>query len=124
MKHIKVEFSLDCLFRKDEEARILVGYIPSLRLYSQGRNEDELRNALVSAAEMFIVLCYKKNTLGKVLRDRGMTEATGGSIALAQHNGGEFISISESDRYDQSMTIKVPIELLAAQQVMAECPQH
>jgi hypothetical protein len=75
--NIKVQFSLECWKRYDEEAKALVGYIPSLRLYSQGRNDEELKKALASAAEMFIVSCYGKNILSKVLRDRGMTQATG-----------------------------------------------
>jgi hypothetical protein len=117
--NIRVDFALDCWERYDDDAKIFVGYIPALRVYSQGRNEEELKKALVSAAEMFIVVCYGKGILGKVLRDRGMTKAEG------PHTGGtdrQYITVDEIGRdYSKAFEVKVPISLIAAQEVMAAC---
>ncbi len=44
--NIGVSFSLDCWSRHDEEAGVLVGYIPALRLYSQGHDDEELTMAI------------------------------------------------------------------------------
>jgi hypothetical protein len=33
--NINVEFALECLGRRDEEAGVYVGYIPALHLYTQ-----------------------------------------------------------------------------------------
>jgi len=120
--NIKVDFSLQCCLRKDAEAKILVGYIPALRLYSQGHDEEELRKALVSAAEMFIIVCYEKGIFGQVLRDRGMTKASGIHVA---RKTGEYIAVAVCEpRYEKTITIKVPIELLAAHEVINECLPH
>jgi hypothetical protein len=73
--NIKVEFALECLGRRDDEAKVCVGYIPALRLYTQATNEENLEKALISAAELFIVTCYERGILGQALRDRGMTHA-------------------------------------------------
>jgi hypothetical protein len=111
--NLRIDFSLKCLSRKDEEAGVMVGYIPSLRLYSQGRTDEELNDALCSAAEQFIVVCYEREILGKVLRDRGMTKAAG---QHAIKRAEEFITVSEYESsYEKEFTVKVPIDLLAAQ---------
>ena len=121
---IKVDFALHCWARRDADADIFVGYIPTLRVYSQGRNEDELKKALASAAEMFIVTCYGRGILGEALRERGMNEASGAvAVAAAKRAAdGEFIAVSEYEStYETQFTINVPIELIAAQQAGVEC---
>jgi len=111
--NIRVDFCLKCLSRRDVQAGVLVGYIPSLRLYSQGRNDEELNHALSSAAEQFIVACYEREILGKVLRDRGMTKAAG---QHALKRAEEYIAVSEYESsYEKEFTVKVPIDLLTAQ---------
>lgn len=123
---IKIEFALHCWSRRDKDADILVGYIPTLRLYSQGRSDEELKKALVSAAEMFIVACYGRGILGSALKERGMTEASGAvAVAAAKRAASaadEYIAVSEYEStYDTQFTITVPIELIAAQRAGAEC---
>jgi hypothetical protein len=117
--YIKVEFSLECMSRRDDEANVFVGYIPALRVYSQGRDEKELENALKSAAEMFIVTCYGRNILGKALRDRGMNRATS-AAAAEKARKGQYISISQHvPSFEKDFEIKVPIELVAAEALSA-----
>src|SRR5690242_19524317 len=119
MEHpnIRVEFSLDCMSRHDSDANVLVGYIPALRLYSQGRDEKELENAMKSAAALFIVTCYERDILHKVLRERGMTKATT-KAAADKARQGQYISVSErasTPTFDRDFKITVPIELIAGQ---------
>jgi hypothetical protein len=122
---IKIDFALHCWARRDKDADIFVGYIPTLGVYSQGRNDEELKKALASAAEMFIVTCYGRGILGNSLKQRGMTEATGAvAVAAAKRSGanGEYIAVSEYEStYETQFTINVPIELIAAQKAGAEC---
>lgn len=113
LNDIRVDFNLKCLSRRDVQTGVLVGYIPSLRLYSQGRNDEELTRALSSAAEQFIVACYEREILGKVLRDRGMTKAAG---RYALKRTEEYIAVSEYESsYEKEFTVTVPIDLLTAQ---------
>jgi hypothetical protein len=123
MSTMKVEFALSCYQRMDEDAGIFVGYIPALRLYSQGRDEEELKKALTSAAEMFIVRCYEREILGQVLRNRGMTRAAGRNSVIS---GRQYIHVAPGAppaelNFDKTYTVKIPIELLAAQQLEPEC---
>jgi hypothetical protein len=113
------------LSRKDEDANVLVGYIPALCLFTQGRTEDELSMALVSAAEMYIVKCYELNILSKVLRERGMTKASGRLEAEElKAKSEQFITVTDLEPlYDREFTVSVPIELVAAQQVGELCRQ-
>ena len=104
---------------------MLVGYIPALCLFTQGRTEDELSKALVSAAEMYIVKCYELNILNRVLRERGMTKASGRlETEELKAKSMQFIAVTDTEPlYDRSFTVNVPIELVAAQQMGELCQQ-
>lgn len=124
MSGIRVQFSLECWKRKDEQAGLLVGFIPALGIYSQGRNDEELKSALTGAAEMFIVVCYEKDILNKALRGRGMTKASG---QHATAKSGQYISVTKVESsYEKAFDVEVPIDLLVAQklsEVPVECMQ-
>jgi hypothetical protein len=68
---------------------------------------------------LFIVTCYERGILGQALRDRGMTKAAGAhAMEQARREKHQYISVMEHDpSFDKSFTVKVPISLLAAQQV-------
>jgi hypothetical protein len=119
--NIQIDFSLTCYGKREEQLGIYVGYIPALRVYSQGRTQEEMEKALASAAELFIVTCYERGILGQALRDRGMTRATGAHIAhKAQEEKRDYITIAEKHpSFDKPFTVKVPISLLAAQEIAA-----
>lgn len=122
--NVAVQFQLDCFSRHDEQANIKVGYIPALRIYSQGHNDTELEQALISAASMFIITCYERGILEKTLKDRGMIRATAERMAV--HGPPEqFISVTEQARFDRQFKVEVPINLVAAQyqEELTGCPQ-
>jgi len=115
--NIQVEFSLTCYGKKEEQLGVFVGYIPALRVYSQGRNQEEMEKALASAAELFIVTCYERGILGQALKDRGMTKASGTNLKhKAEEERRDYISVAERHpSFDKPFKVKVPISLLAAQ---------
>ena len=106
---LEVKFRLRFGIRRDEEAEVHVGYCPLLNLYSQGTTSEEAEKAIIDAAQQFIAICYRRNTLGRVLRDRGLVDA-----APAEEHRGQFIAVEIIQDYDREFEIDVPIDLLAA----------
>jgi hypothetical protein len=90
---------------------VYVGYIPSLKIFSQAPDEKDLNSALISAAQMFLITCYERNVLESVLKDRGMTQAVSDAAKMPAEL--DYISISE---YENSFTVDVPVNLIAAQE--------
>jgi hypothetical protein len=111
---VAVQFRLKCLSRHDEQAGVHVGYIPALKVFSQvpTAQEKELPDALVSAAQMFIITCYERDILETLLKERGMTKAVGEKAAIPEEQ--DYISVSE---YQHSFTVDVPVNLVAASQL-------
>jgi len=118
----EVKFRLAFGIREDREAEVHVGYCPLLDLYSQGTTSEEAEKAVVDAAQLFIATCYRRNTLNKLLRQRGMVDAV---PAVEREEGYQFIAVQEIQDYDRQVEHEVPIDLLAAAAVgqeMVECP--
>jgi len=109
---VEVKFRLAFGTRKDEAADVHVGYCPLLNLYSQGTTEEEAQDAIVDAAQLFIVTCYGRNTLHRILRDRGMVRAVVPSEARADNR--QYIAVQEIDNYPNQFEREVPIDLLAS----------
>jgi predicted RNase H-like HicB family nuclease len=109
---LTVKFNLAFATRHDEQANVFVGYCPVLKVHSQGRTDEEAREAVVDAARLFILTCYKRNILYKYLRSRGMTEA----ITPPENEDHQYIRI---EHYDNQFEREVPIEILAAQNAEA-----
>ena len=121
MTGIQLQFRLKFATRRDDEANVHVGYCPALKLYSQGRTDEEAGRAIVSATSLFIVACYERDILHSVLRERGMTKATSNIQAIAADEKREYISIGN---FDREFEADVPISLLAAQQMGELCLQQ
>ena len=127
MTPIEVSFRLQFAVRHDSDAGVFVGYCPSLKLYSQGRTDQEAEDAVVSAAKLFIVACYERDILHSVLRKRGMTKAIGGpAIAkLKASPDREFISVMPALDHEvwREVWREVPISLLAGLEGVQSCLQ-
>lgn len=116
---VQVSFRLQFATRRDDEANVYVGYCPALKIYSQGKTEQESEEAVVSAVKLFLVACYERDILHSALRSRGITRAT--SMVASQLTNDprkEFISIKE---FDREFWRDVPINLVAAQEVNEPC---
>ena len=115
---LEVKFRLWFGIRRDHEAEVHVGYCPLLNLYSQGTTTEEAEKAIVDAAQMFIVTCYRRNTLNRILRDRGMVDAA--APPVEKEGPHQFIAVKEIKDYDRQFEYEVPIDLLAAAAVGQE----
>lgn len=120
MDMLQLQFRLKFGTRHDADAGVYVGYCPALKLYSQGRTQDEAETAVVSAAQLFIVSCYERDILHSVLRKRGMTRASAGMAQTTADEEKEFIAVG---RFENQFWRDVPISLLAAQEAATPCLQ-
>lgn len=50
----------------DAEVNVYVGYCPALRLYSQGRTEEEAHKAIISAVKLYII--FAKNPVNRSIK--------------------------------------------------------
>jgi len=92
-------------FRHDKEANVYVGFCPALKIYSQGRNQEESQEALKSAVTLFLKYCLKKDILGNALKERGLTE-----MAVAPgKEPTEFIMIEKDKQFDCAASFDIPI---------------
>jgi predicted RNase H-like HicB family nuclease len=122
---VEVKFKLAFGIREDSDAEVHVGYCPLLQLYSQGQTEEEAEAAITDAAQLFIVTCYGRDTLHRVLRERGMIRAVPGETREEAEQYRQFISVQEFKDYNRTFERDIPIDLLAAAEVgqeMVECP--
>jgi predicted RNase H-like HicB family nuclease len=119
MAEIGLEFRLSFATRRDDAADVFVGYCPALDVYSQGRSREEAEDAVVDAAQLFIVSCYERDILHTVLRNRGMTKAKPGSVASEDH---QYIKIAN---FDKTFERSIPVNLLNTLMQESElCPLH
>lgn len=121
MSTVQVSFRLKFATRRDDEANVWVGYCPALKLYSQGRTEQESEEAVVSAVKLFLVACYERDILHSALRIRGMTRATS-MVAdqIQKDESKEFISVHP---FEREFWRDIPINLVAAQEAAETCLQ-
>lgn len=121
MESVQVSFRLQFATRRDDEANVYVGYCPALKIYSQGKTEQESEEAVVSAVKLFLVACYERDILHSALRNRGMTRAsTDAASRIKQDSKKEFISVQA---FDREFWRDVPINLVAAQETTESCQQ-
>jgi predicted RNase H-like HicB family nuclease len=118
-RKIDVTFKLDGMIREDKETGSFVSFCPQLELYSAGRTRMEARQALNSAIEMFLRLCYERQILGQVLHERNFKPTDPNVVAMTPTE--DFtITIKETlAEYDDAFSVEIPIHLLAQQNKIA-----
>lgn len=72
-QHMGINFVLPVVTRKVDGW--VVAYCPPLDVTSQGRSRAEAIAAVKEAVAAFIEYCIEHNTIDRVLRDRGFTQA-------------------------------------------------
>ncbi len=106
---------LDCLGREDDDAKVWVGYIPSLNLYTQATTEERLEQALKSAATMYLAECHRRSLLDKILARYGFSQVHGETQELmdqAQKEKRQFIAViadALSEKFDRKIKVEVPL---------------
>jgi hypothetical protein len=117
---IQVMFRLNFARRFDERAGVHVGYCPALGIYSQGATESEAETAIVNAAKLFIITCYGRDILHKVLRNQGMTKAVAFDMEeLLKQEEQEFIAIRP--QFEAEFARDVSISLVPGNEVANAC---
>lgn len=114
----EIQLKLTGAVRQDDEAKVWVGYCPTLQVYSQGVDHNEAEEALKDAATSFIVVCLQQKTLEQVLGKRGFIpskEAPAQKKGSSQADKGEWIRIRKMyDKGEFEFSVNVPYHLAAA----------
>jgi sugar phosphate isomerase/epimerase len=125
MNRPNITFCLNVMTSYDEEAKVWVGYCPTLRLTTQARSEDRVAKAIKETIFSFVGLCWERNLLDEAMRERGMrrsTEKAEEIVEKAKAVGAEYIIVAPG-KAAQDAWAEVPIALLASKRTMVEC-QH
>ena len=106
-------FKLSAYQRRDEETKAFVVYCPSLDIYTAAQTREEVLPSMMSAAEMFVRVCYDRGILEQVLQKRGFQSHPG--TARPPGNGdGDFISVQEAvGDFEESFPFEVPMPLIS-----------
>jgi hypothetical protein len=123
----QVVYYLKALCRHDKEVDAYVGVIPRLNLFSQARTEENLKIALEKTATRYILACAERGMLFSVLREAGgvpeklSVEEIEKRKEHHQKHGVEFVAFLDEgyEECSETIEVKVPIEVLASQQVSA-----
>jgi len=107
MKKISVTFTISLPFfvRKEADFKYHISCCPVLDIWSQGETEKKAISNLIEATQLFLISCFERSTLEKVLKDCGF-------IAVKKISLQKTIPIP---RY-----INVPLPFIIDQQ-MAQC---
>ena len=116
-----MEFRLSGAIKKDEEVNVFVSYCQALKIYSQGRTEEEAKQAITSAVTLFLSVCYQRGILDKTLRERGFGEISTSGFMPISESLGEFIAVREA-KFRDTFEFNVPLSLVA-QRELSNCQQ-
>ena len=67
----RVVFEMSLPFAVKREAKWFISWCPPLSVYSQGPTQKKAVENLVDALRLFLVSCYERGTLDRVLKDSG-----------------------------------------------------
>jgi predicted RNase H-like HicB family nuclease len=95
--------------RKDEQTGVFVSFCPTLKIYSQGTDEERAKSALESAVKLFLTTCIQRGQLDQALQQHGFSEVTKAEAQSPKHLAGEYIAI---EQYDDQFEFDVPVYLL------------
>lgn len=104
-----IQFRLGATVKRDDLTGVFVSHCPSLDVYSQGRTDEEARDALQDALRLYLSHCFKRGILEEVIAKRGFQPTDD-----EDDDGVEHISVLNADEWE----IMVPIELAIAKKMM------
>jgi|SRR5208283_1142549 len=76
---LQAEFNLFGTIKR--QRRWYIAHCPPLDITTQGRSEEEARQNLIEASELFVVSCFERGTFEQALRELGWHVVSGGAIA-------------------------------------------
>lgn len=112
----QVTFRLRFFCRFDEEVKAFVGYIPVLQVYAQSPTKEGLDRSVQASALRFILACADRGTLGDVLREGSMKEASTKEMEGAtKSDDSEFVSIrGYEEREPVDVTVPLSVAVMVA----------
>jgi len=66
-----ITFEVALPFKIKKEAKYFISHCPPLDVWSQGKTENKAISNLIEAVRLFLVDCFERGTLEKVLKDCG-----------------------------------------------------
>jgi predicted RNase H-like HicB family nuclease len=109
---INIRLSLLGATRHDEQTKLYVGFCPALKVYSQGRTEEEAKRALESTLRLYVETCYERKILDEELSKAGFVKVSFGESIPPQEACKEYIMIQEAN-FDRVFDVEIPLELVA-----------
>jgi len=88
-----VTFSVNLPFVMKKEGDVYVSWCPLLDVSAFGKTRDEARVMLAEAVKLFIMNCFERGTLDKVLRDSGFIKILESKKKQTQAAGKDFITV-------------------------------
>lgn len=88
MSFVTIEVKLPITIKK--KSKIFISCCPPLDITTQGNTEEEAKSNLAEAIKLFLITCFEKGTLDKVLKKCGFT-AIDKAVRLPKDN--RFITV-------------------------------
>lgn len=72
-----VTFNASLPINIKKEGKHYISWCPVLDVWSQGKTKAEAKKNIAEATQLFLINCYERGTLDKVLKECGFTAAKG-----------------------------------------------
>jgi predicted RNase H-like HicB family nuclease/predicted RNA binding protein YcfA (HicA-like mRNA interferase family) len=108
---VLIDFNLNCTVKRDAKDRWVTG-CPALDLFSQGRTEEEAKQCLKEAIELWVEDCLERGTLEAALREVGFHKVHPGAAFDPQ---AEHISLGHLPEHIDTGTFSVHLSIPAYQ---------
>jgi predicted RNase H-like HicB family nuclease len=66
-----ITFEVSLPFKIKKEAKYFISHCPPLDVWSQGKTEEKAMSNLIEAVRLFLVDCFERGTLERVLKASG-----------------------------------------------------
>lgn len=120
MKKLQIEFKLQFMTTHDEDAKVFVGYIPALRMYTQASTVERLDAALKSLVCSFVTLCHERGLLDEAMQSRGLSRNEKPTTIESVKNSDDYQYITVG-QVQREVYEDIPSVLLAGKQGVLEC---
>jgi hypothetical protein len=117
----RIEYKLKAAIRYDDAAGIHVGWCPMLDIFSQGNSAEQAKQAVMSAATMYLRHCFRRGILNDVLTKRGFEPSDEPVTDTdSTSDSGEYISVRPEGEtknvFGDLFALDVPLDLIVMPQ--------
>ncbi len=90
MQDLELAVKFQVHLTHDEKAKVYVGFIPRLGVYSQGKSMEEAQRAIGSAASLYLQIAFEMGILDKTLKRLGVVPAPSPTPFAVEPSGPTF----------------------------------